>query len=338
MISPTSRNAFASGKTAVLLSVFFALTIGFTACDGAKMEHMESRQVAQNAAPKTNAQTSAETRIADKAEAPQSPSGFVEFKKVSLADTEQASEAAAAIDRKIIRNADLTLEVPSTTDTQQKIVSIAEAHGGFVVTSEAKQRDSQEPAQRTLDIKLVVRIPENHFGAALDQIRALASNVPEAKITGQDVTEEFIDLEARIKTQIALEQQFLQIMKQAHKVEDALEVQRQIADVRTEIEKLQGRKHFLENRSSLSTITINIVTPRPMVVVPTSGFRHSVGEAISESFDVGTAIVLFLVRFAIVMIPVGVLVLLPLGLLLRYVIRRAKRMRLAHALSATPSQ
>ena len=335
MISPTSRNAFLFQKTAVLLFILSVLALGSSACDRGESERLQSRTAADSEAP-PSAQT--KTQLTDKPEVADSPSGFVEFKKVSLADTEHASEAATALDRKIIRNADLTLEVPSTTDTQQKIVSIAEAHGGFVVTSEAKQRDSQEPAQRTLDIKLVVRIPENHFGAALDQIRALASNVPEAKITGQDVTEEFIDLEARIKTQTALEQQFLQIMKQAHKVEDALEVQRQIADVRTEIEKLQGRKHFLENRSSLSTITINIITPRPMVVVPTSGFRHSVSEAIAESFDVGTGIVLFFVRFAIVMIPVGVLVLLPLGLLLRYVIRRAKRMRLAHALSATPSQ
>ena len=309
------------------------LLLGLTACEGSKLEQMATRPVAQNAV--------AQSEVAKESSKTEPAQGFLgdgQLKKVSLADSEQANETATAIDRKIIRNADLTMEVPSTTDTQQKIVSIAETHGGFVVTSEAKQRDSQEPAQRTLDIKLVVRIPENQFGAALDQIRALASNVVEAKMSGQDVTEEFIDLEARIKTQRALEQQFLQIMKQAHKVEDALEVQRQIADVRTEIEKLEGRKNFLENRSSLSTITINISTPKPMVVVPTTGFRHSVSEAISESIDVGAAILLFFVRFAIVMIPIGVLVLLPSGLLLRYFMRRVRRVRLAQALSATPSQ
>jgi len=206
------------------------------------------------------------------------------------------------------------------------------------VASEAKQRDAQEPAQRTLDIKLVVRIPEAQFGAAYDLIRGLAKNVTEDKITGQDVTEEFIDLEARIKTQKALELQFLEIMKQARKVEDAMEVQRQIADVRTEIEKLEGRRRFLENRSSLSTITVNITTPKPMVVVPTTGFRHSVSDAIAEGIDVASGILLFFVRFAIVMIPVGVLVLLPMGLLVRYFIRRTKRMRLAAALSATAAQ
>lgn len=260
------------------------------------------------------------------------------FNNVSFDEAEKVAETTAALDRKIIRNADLTMEVASTTDTQQKIVSIAETHGGFVVSSEAKQKDSQEPAQRTLDFKLVVRIPENQFGVALDQIRNLATNLTEAKIAGQDVTEEFIDLEARIKTQKALELQFLEIMKQARKVEDALEVQRQIAEVRSDIERLEGRKRFLENRSSLSTITVNITTPKPIVVVPTTGFRHSVSDAIAEGIDVGSGILLFFVRFAIVMVPVGVLVLLPAGLLVRYFIRRMKRMRLAAALSVTPTQ
>jgi hypothetical protein len=318
MKSPASRKLSTSRKLAILLSVL-SVALGVTSCGTSQIERASST-------PTQSAQT-----VADKW-------GVAKTEKVSLSATEQAEETSAAIDRKIIRNAELTMEVASTTDTQQRIVSIAETHGGFVVTSEAKQRESAEPSQRTLDIKLVVRIPENQFGTALDEIRGLASNLPEAKITGQDVTEEFIDLEARIKTQKALEIQFLQIMRQATKIADAMEVQRQIADVRTEIEKLEGRKRFLENRSSLATITINIITPKPMVVVPTTGFRHSVSDAVSEGIDVSAAILLFFVRFAIVMLPIGVLVLLPAGLLVRYVMRRAKRMRLAEALSVTPSQ
>jgi hypothetical protein len=257
--------------------------------------------------------------------------GMMKFSNVSLNDSAK-TEQVAATDRKIIRNADLTIEVASPTETQSKVVSIAEAHGGFVVNSEAKQRDNGDATHRTLDIKLVVRIPENQFGAVLDKVRGLASNRNEEKVTGQDVTEEFIDLDARIKTQRALEAQFLQIMKQAGKIEDALEVQRQIAEVRTEIEKLEGRKRFLENRSSLATITVNILAPKP-ITVNTSGFGRSVRDSISESVDVGAEIVLFFVRFVIVMIPITLLLLLPGGLLLRYFIRRARRMRLAAALA-----
>jgi hypothetical protein len=259
--------------------------------------------------------------------------GTAEYQQVSMNQVDTAASAAEAADRKIIRNANLTMEVDSTPDTQHKVTSIAESHGGFVVTSEAKQRENADPAKRTLDIKLVVRVPSERFGPALDAIRGLANTLREENVTGNDVTEEFIDLEARVRTQKALEVQFLDIMKQARKVEDALEVQRQIADVRTDIEKLEGRKRFLENRSSLSTITVNLEAPRQVITVNTSGFGRSVREAFSEGLDVGAAILLFLVRFVIVMVPVTLFLLLPLGLLFRYFVRRAKRMRLAEALS-----
>ncbi len=259
-----------------------------------------------------------------------------EQQKVSLSNVDRAESTAEAADRKIIRNADITMEVASTTEAQHRITAIAEAHGGFVVTSEAKQRENLDPAKRTLDIKLVVRIPATQFGATLDEIKTLAGNIPEANVTGQDVTEDFIDLEARIKTQKALEVQFLEIMKDATKVADALEVQRQIADVRTDIEKLEGRKRFLENRSSLSTITINIQGPKPTVTVSSTGFRSELRDAASESLELAAGMVLFFVRFLIVMLPVLVFVVLPSGFALRYLVRRAKRMRLAEAL-ATPS-
>lgn len=259
----------------------------------------------------------------------------LEVRKVSLSEADQAQLINEAAERKIIRNADITMEVESTSNAQHRVTSIAESNGGFVVTSEAKQRENVDPSKRTLDIKLVVRLPAHRFGVALDEIKQLAGNLSEANVTGQDVTEDFIDLEARIKTQKALELQFLEIMKQARNVEDALEVQRQTAEVRTEIEKLEGRKRFLENRSSLSTITVNIHAPKVITVNPT-GFGHTLREAVADSLELATGMVLFFVRTAIVMVPIFVFVLLPTGLVLRYFMRRAKRIQLAQAL-ATPA-
>jgi len=317
---------------AILLSVLSVLLVVAAGCDyAARKSDTAARSETSNQAysgPATAPQTEA-------AKTTYAYENKVEAKAVSLTNSLNADETSEAVDRKIIRNADLTMEVPSTTDTQHRIVSIAESHGGFVVTSESKQRENVEPAKRTLDIKLVVRVPENQFGATLDQIHGLGSGTPkEEKITGQDVTEEFIDLEARIKTQKALEAQFLLIMHQAGKISDALEVQSQLADVRTEIEKLEGRKRFLENRSSLSTITVNLETPTPIVPVTGSGFKSSVRDAVSDSVEIASAILLLFVRLVISLVPVFVLVLLPVGLLLRYFIRRAKRLRLAAALSA----
>ena len=247
--------------------------------------------------------------------------------KVSLNEVDKAELTNEAADRKIIRNADITMEVESTTDAQHRVTSIAESHGGFVVTSEAKQRENIDPSKRTLDIKLVVRIPANRFGLALDEIKKLAGNLSEANVTGQDVTEDFIDLEARIKTQRALEFQFLEIMKQARNINDALEIQRQISEVRTDIEKLEGRKRFLENRSSLSTITVNIQAPKVIAVNPT-GVGRTLRDAVSDSLELASGMFVFVVRSLILMIPILVFVVLPIGFVLRYLVRRGKRMRL----------
>ena len=299
-----------------LSTVLLTLAVALSGCSRQKSELQ------------TRLSTSEQKPIAEPIEAPKTGN-------YSLDQTEKAVSVEAAVDRKIIRDANLTIEVASTTEAQQRVTSIAETLGGFVVTSEARQRQDSEPAKRTLDIKLVIRVPSGQFNAALEQIEKLATNLPERNVTGQDVTEEFIDLDARLTTQKALELQFLDIMKQAKKVNDALEVQSQIADVRTEIEKLEGRRRFLESKSSLSTITVNIHTPTP-IVVTASGFTYTIREALSDSIDVATGIVLFFIRFAIVMTPIFVLLILPAGLIALYFRRRVRRIRLARALEANP--
>jgi hypothetical protein len=260
--------------------------------------------------------------------------------QVSLDQASNSQAMAEAMNRKIIRNGELTLEVADPLDAQRKISSIAETLGGFVVTSEAKQRRAADGASEQLEVNLVIRVPAPQFGPAMEQIRSAGGRVIADKETGQDVTEEFIDLEAHIKTQKALEDQFLEIMKRANKVEEALEVQRQIAEVRTEIEKLEGRKRFLENHASLSTITVSLQNPTA-IAVNTTGFGRDIRQAVADSVQVAIAIVLFLIRFVIVIIPIFVLLVLPTWLVGRYFWRRARRAeskKAAAAASATESE
>ena len=246
---------------------------------------------------------------------------------VSLVTAHAAQTAAEAMDRKIIRNAELTIELDAPAAGQRRIASIAEARGGFVVTSETMQDDGEGESKQHVTVTVTVRVPAMQFGAALEEIRRVGSRIKTEKITGQDVTEEYIDLEARIRTQRALEAQFLEIMKEARRIPDALEVQRELADVRTEIEKLEGRRRFLENQSSLSTITATLQTPAPLVATSTSGFLESVKRAFGDGVSLTTTIILALIRVCIVLIPVGLLIFLPVGLLLRFVMRRLRHLR-----------
>ncbi|HMG33812.1 MAG TPA: DUF4349 domain-containing protein [Blastocatellia bacterium] len=239
---------------------------------------------------------------------------------ISTISTVRASTQAA--DRKIIRNADLTIETNSPTDGLRRVTSIAESNGGFVVTSDFKHIDSAPQARPTQTVTVVARVPSSRFDAALSQIHDIDGHVIGEKISGQDVSEEYLDLEARLRTKRALEAQFLEIMRQARKVSDALEVQSELADVRTDIERLEGRRRFIENQAELSTITATLQMPQPIVVATTTGFSHSVKQSFGDAVDVASWIVLTVIQTIIVLIPVAVLIGLPGWVAFRILRRR----------------
>jgi Domain of unknown function (DUF4349) len=243
------------------------------------------------------------------------------MQKVSL-DSASATQASAQItDRKIIRNAEMTIEISDPNEGLQKIAMIAEKNGGFVVTSESRENQANAQNLPSTTVTVVARVPSAQFDEAVEAIRRIGGRIKVEKLSGVDVTEEYIDLEARIRTKRALEMQFLEIMRQARKISDALEVQSQLADVRTEIESLEGRRRFLENKSALSTISVTLQTPAPLLAATTSGFQQNVKMAFGDGVDTASAIILGIIRFVIVMIPIALFILFPCWLLFRWLRR-----------------
>jgi hypothetical protein len=221
-------------------------------------------------------------RLTEPTIAKSSPLEFTGGSQLVVAAKRQSEPISAqkqesqSIDRKIIRNGDFTIESRNPTEDQHKIQAIAESLGGFVVTSEFKQSSVSIST-----VNVIVRVPAAQFQAATDKIRGIGNRILHGKVSGQDVTEEYVDLEAQLRAKKALEAQFLEIMKQARKVEDALSVQEKLSDVRTEIERLEGRRRYLENQAALSTINFTLQTPAPLVAASQTGFwdsiRNSVG-------------------------------------------------------------
>ena len=316
--------------TTTLLTLALAVAAG---CASGSSE----RAPAQVAAPPNG--PAAKPEVADSAAQGGSGdlSGQLDMKTASYQKTEEPAatttttqgDAPAQVTRKIIRNATLTLEVEQPAKAAQRVASIAEAHGGFVVTSDARQ---QTPArgERPYEVVTVeLRVPAAQFDAALADIRGAGGSVTAEKITGKDVTEEYIDLEARLRTQRALEEQLMQIMKRAGAVDDAISVQRELTNVRTEIERVEGRRRFLENQSSLSTISVTLQPPAPLI--GTTGFFHSVGAAFGEGVDIAASITLFFIRLLLALVPVAVFIVLPVYFFMRYLIRRARSRPVAPA-------
>ncbi len=248
--------------------------------------------------------------------------------QVSL-ETEKKSEAAPT-ERKIVRNADLQLESDEPESVQQKITSIAESKNGFVV--ESTQSSSDVRASRRDTVVMTVRVPAEKFAEAMTEIRAAANRVIVETVKSDDVTEEFIDTEARLKAKKALEAQFLEIMKRANTVNDALNVQSELSDVRAEIERIEGRLRFLENQTSLSTIKIRIQTPAAFSA-NSKGFFYRFGESVGTGVDAALSFVLGLVTFVIAILPFLIFIVLPIYLVIRYLWRKRRRSKMESAAS-----
>ncbi|MEO7674699.1 MAG: DUF4349 domain-containing protein [Pyrinomonadaceae bacterium] len=241
---------------------------------------------------------------------------------ISLEQTTASQINTAPTDRKIIRNAELNLEAENPEQAQQQITAITELKGGFVVESQQSSSDRKSTTRDT--VVMTVRVPAEKFGETLEEIRKTASRVVVESVKGQDVTEEFIDIEAQLKAKKALEQQFMEIMKRANTVDDALSVQSQLADVRGEIERIEGRKRFLENQASLSTIKIRLQTAK-VFAASSEGFGDRVAESFSRGFDIALNFILGLVTFVIGALPFALFIGVPGYLIARFVMRRRNR-------------
>ncbi|MFJ7308751.1 DUF4349 domain-containing protein [Peribacillus frigoritolerans] len=175
---------------------------------------------------------------------------------------EEAAEKEGMTDeRKVIHQAQLELKVKNLEKAQMKIENKAAEYGGYVVESNV-YREDEELVEGTI----TVRIPEAHFQDFLTDSEGEASEVVGRNVTGQDVTEQYVDLKARLKSKRAVEERLLAFMKDAEKTEDLLKISSDLAVVQEEIEQLTGQMKYLENQTSFSTVTITLSQDR--IVVP----------------------------------------------------------------------
>lgn len=178
------------------------------------------------------------------------------------AKTEQTDPAAIEIpNQMVIYQADLHLRVKKFEQTLQKIEEQVLKYGGYIAQSNVF-KEGKEQVSGTITI----RIPQTHFQAFLHDAEGQAAEVLQRNITGTDVTEEYVDLESRLKSKRVVEERLTSFMQSATKTEDLLKISDDLAAVQEEIEMIQGRMKFLENQTSLSTITITLYENK--VIVP----------------------------------------------------------------------
>jgi hypothetical protein len=229
------------------------------------------------------------------------------------------SEPAA---RRVVRTADLSLEADAPDSVSAKAGALVAARDGFVVSSDTSNYAESDGTEH-VNVTLVLRVPEPAFDATLAGLRGLGTRVASEKVSGQDVTEEYVDLEARLKAQRAIEDQYLAVLKDAHSIPDVLAVEQKLGEVRTEIERAEGRRRYLENQSSLATVTVHVARTVDAIDSRGLGFALSVHEAERDAVSTMSAIVNGAIRGAGVLGPVTILLGLPLYAVL-WVLRRRR--------------
>ncbi len=238
----------------------------------------------------------------------------------------QAAEIAANVERLVIYTANLDLIVPDTEEALDQIQSLAEDLGGYVVSLNTYQY------QQGVQASVTFRVPADSFDLALDRVREIATTVRQESVSGQDVTEEYVDLEARLRHLQAKEAQLLEFLDQAEDTEAVMQVYAELSRTQEEIERVRGRMQYLENQAALATITVDLTPDELAQPLEVGGWNlpGTVRNAVELLLNVLEFVVKALIYLLIVGLPTLLIVAAPIvGLvyLARWLIRRSRKPR-----------
>jgi len=182
------------------------------------------------------------------------------------------------VEQKIIKTSYLKFETQDLDKTYLQIKKAIQDNKGFI------QDDNSNKLYNTLTRHLIIRIPTNNFQNTLDAVSKHVGYFDTKRISAKDVTEEFIDLEARLKAKRTLESRYLELLSKAKSVKEMLEIERELSSIREEIEAKQGRLKYLQNKVSLSTLDIEFYKLTSEVPVTTS-YGTKMWNAIKAGFS-----------------------------------------------------
>jgi hypothetical protein len=280
-----------------------ALALGLSACGGAATSSSDIAPVSQSAPAM---------------EAPAPANGSLDGSAAGGGAAPGAAPGAPAqpqqFDRLVIKTADLSLQVESVRDAEAAVRAKVQTLGGYVVRAENSGSDDN------LTARITFRIPAQRFDEALAGVQGLAKKVLSRTVSGDDVTEEFVDLQSRLRNLEATRDRLLSFLEKAATVEEALKVNESLSQVQGEVEQVRGRIEFLKQSAALSTVTVALA-PVPSVtpIVEEGGWQPLAvaRSALRELVELGQG----LASVAIVLL-VWTPVWLPLVLLLWWLRRR----------------
>lgn len=210
-----------------------------------------------------------------------------------------------SVDRKTITSVDMSLEVEDVPGAIEQIAATARASGGYVSGSSVYVHTYDQNTWR--DGYITVRIPEAGHPEFLDEVSQLGE-VTSRSVSSQDVTEEYIDVNARLENLKRQEQRLHEVLNMSRTVEEVLSVEKEIERVRGEIDSLTGRLNYLNDRVEYSTISIRLTESDRVI------YSWGLGDALSESVRGFISMVNALIILVGYMLPIVILLTLLGGL------------------------
>lgn len=190
-----------------------------------------------------------------------------------------ADANAAVIEQKIIKTGNIKFETNDLEATYAQISAAVKKHKAII------QNDTEGTEYGSVFRKLIVRVPSATFDLFLNDISKGVSYFDTKEISSEDVTEEYIDIDARLKAKKELESRYLELLKKANKVSEMLEIEAQLSAIREEIEAKQGQLRYMQSQISMSTITIEFYKKVAVEGGATISYWSKIGNAINSGFN-----------------------------------------------------
>lgn len=222
-----------------------------------------------------------------------SPPGVAGKQSVS-SDFALTGRSAEIVDRKVVTHASLAVTVPKLDAAQAEVLRLTTELGGYVQSSNFNNHTENQAWNFTL------RIPSDKSNEAVRLISALGT-VQSSGSNRQDVTEEYMDLEARLTVMRLEETRLLELLRRANTIDDYLKVESHLTRVRIEIEQATGRLKFLTHSVDMATIGLTLTPERGTILPKPVGFA-GLGQRLSAAFRQGLNVVVEIVTGALVFV------------------------------------
>ena len=236
---------------------------------------------------------------------------------------------ATTTDRLVIQNADLTIVVKDVNARATEIQDMAKQMGGYVVSVNIGQTYASDGTQ-VPQAQVVVRVPVDQLDAALAQVKKDAVDVQNENRTGQDVTDQYVDLQSQLTAKQAAADQLTKIMQDATKTEDVLAVYQQLQQINSDIEVLKGKIKYYEQSAALSAISVTIVAEETIKPIVVAGWKPQgvARDAIQNLIYFWQGFIDWMIGFLLYTLPVLITIGIPLYLfflLVRWIFRKVRK-------------